>query len=390
MVTWVGDISPASRLTLIETAQKSISAEPNRVSTWLMLGNLLLKAGRFEEAAAVLSDAARKFSTESEVHFLLADAHKRIGTIDSAIAAIEMALALAPRHQTTMLRRFDFYVTVRCWDRVTEDLERVAAVAPTLFTVILAYAHSVRMGGDPKQLLTACNAALARKSNHTGALHYKALALSMLGRGEEARDIIGLDDFVSLARLPPRVDQHESGRFLDAVAGEILQNPTLVPDPYQKATRDGLQTRVLMQADNKAMPIFLRHIRSAVDHYLAALPKGSHPFSTTPPSRVRLNPWAVVYPQDGRQASHFHARGWISGVAYVTAPRNAGESRYHGPLVLGESDSKQLPVPAPWGTREIEPVPGRIVLFPSFIPHATRPSGVAAKRICVAFDVVAA
>jgi hypothetical protein len=40
---------------------------------------------------------------------------------------------------------------------------------------------------------------------------------------------------------------------------------------------------------------------------------------------------------------------------------------------------------------EIEPVPGRLVLFPSYVPHATIPPGSSdGARICVTFDVVAA
>ena len=45
-------------------------------------------------------------------------------------------------------------------------------------------------------------------------------------------------------------------------------------------------------------------------------------------------------------------------------------------------------VDPPWETREIEPVPGRLVLFPSYVPHATQPSGLEGERISIAFDVV--
>jgi putative 2-oxoglutarate-Fe(II)-dependent oxygenase superfamily protein len=46
-----------------------------------------------------------------------------------------------------------------------------------------------------------------------------------------------------------------------------------------------------------------------------------------------------------------------------------------------------LSVDPPWGTREIRPVPGRLVLFPSYVPHATIATGSTDKRICIAFDV---
>ncbi|MEJ0041812.1 MAG: putative 2OG-Fe(II) oxygenase [Rhizomicrobium sp.] len=40
------------------------------------------------------------------------------------------------------------------------------------------------------------------------------------------------------------------------------------------------------------------------------------------------------------------------------------------------------------GTRAIEPVPGRLVLFPSYVSHATELTGIDGARISVAFDVV--
>jgi hypothetical protein len=76
----------------------------------------------------------------------------------------------------------------------------------------------------------------------------------------------------------------------------------------------------------------------------------------------------------------------LSGVTYVAAPQIA--DTYQGALVIGLLDSGLDPVKTlPWPTREIEPVPGRLVIFPSFVPHMTRPTGVDGRRISVSFDV---
>jgi tetratricopeptide (TPR) repeat protein len=388
MVAWASNINPAAWPALIVAARKLVLLEPDRASGWLALGNLLMEMDRFEEAADVLSDGAARLPAEPKVHRLLADARQKIGEIDAALAAVETALSLAPHDQATILSRFDFFVYAGRWDRVAQDLDDVTTAAPTRRSVILAHAHFARGGGDPEALLAVCEAALAQQPGYTEALYYKAIALSMLGRDAEACAVIGLDSFVSLAKLPT-CEEHIGGTdFLDALAEEILRNPTLVPDPHGKATRGGLQTRALMQVGDKAVPLLLEQIKLAVDRYVDALPALPHPFAIARPMRVNLHAWAVVYPQDGWQKSHLHPDGWISGVTYVTAPRIAGESKYRGPLVLGELNAEQYPHPPPWGVREVEPKPGWIVLFPSFVPHATRPSGLAEQRICVAFDVV--
>jgi tetratricopeptide (TPR) repeat protein len=386
-MAWVTDISPAARLELIEIARKSVLQEPDRASSWLVLGDLLNKAGLFDEAVDVLSAGAARLPAEPKVHLLLANARQLVGDIEAALAEVETALSLTPNDRATMLRRFDMLVTARRWHRVAQNLEDLTTTEPTRGSVIRAHAHFAISGGNPKDLLAVCEAALTRQPGHTEALYYKAIALSITGRHAEASAVIGFDSFVSVAELPVH-EEYNGANFLDALAEEILRNPTLVPDPPGKATRGGLQTRALMQVGDKAVPLILEKIKLAVDHYVDALPPLPHPFVTAQSTQVSLHPWAVVSPQDGWQNSHIHVSGWISGVTYVTAPRIGGESEYRGPLVLGELNTEQYPHTPPWGVREVEPKPGRIVLFPSFIPHATRPSGLAGQRICVSFDVV--
>jgi len=36
----------------------------------------------------------------------------------------------------------------------------------------------------------------------------------------------------------------------------------------------------------------------------------------------------------------------------------------------------------------IEPVPGRLVLFPSYAPHGTEAAGIEGERISIGFDVI--
>ena len=85
---------------------------------------------------------------------------------------------------------------------------------------------------------------------------------------------------------------------------------------------------------------------------------------------------------------NIHPDGWLSGVYYVSVPENAHENGRSGCLVLGCLEIKGLDVPPPWGIRDIRPIPGRLVLFPSYIPHATVATNLDDVRISVAFDVI--
>ena len=77
--------------------------------------------------------------------------------------------------------------------------------------------------------------------------------------------------------------------------------------------------------------------------------------------------------------------GWISSCYYVGVPGAvADESAKQGWIKFGEPDFKvELPL-----RRAIQPRPGRLVLFPSYMWHGTIPFRSEEKRTTIAFDVV--
>ena len=79
--------------------------------------------------------------------------------------------------------------------------------------------------------------------------------------------------------------------------------------------------------------------------------------------------------------------GWISSCYYVAVPDAAkDESARQGWIKFGEpSFDVALKNPV---RRAIQPVPGRLVLFPSYMWHGTIPFRDAAARTTIAFDVV--
>jgi Putative 2OG-Fe(II) oxygenase len=210
------------------------------------------------------------------------------------------------------------------------------------------------------------------------------VALVRLGRSAEARDILAIDRFLHVEDLPAPPEFPSASAYYATLAEEILRNPTLSIDPRKKAIEGARQTRALVQMGDSALPMLLRQVREAIDRHVARLPAGDHPFLLGNPARATLMPWSMVSRRENTLHSHIHPSGWLRGVTYITAPK-IGDA-FLGPLLVGALDPDD-PVPPDWPVREIEPVPGRLVLFPSFVPHATRPTDSEAVRICVAFDV---
>ena len=239
--------------------------------------------------------------------------------------------------------------------------------------------QAAQTGEDLHEMIDHCRARLAENPIDTDARCFLAHALARSGEDMAARATMALDKPVWSGELPlPE-------RFRAELAAEIRANPTLAPDPRNKVTRDGLQTARLGLLGEPAVAVLMDKIKTAVERYKAELERCADPFIVHPPATVRMHQWAVIYGATGRQTAHRHATGWLSGVYYVAAPR--GPDGYQGALLVGAPETR-LATPPPWGVRRIEPVPGRLVLFPSFVTHATEPCGAEGERISVAFDVI--
>jgi hypothetical protein len=237
-------------------------------------------------------------------------------------------------------------------------------------------------------MISPCNTALKHQPGHTQARYELAVAFMILGRSKEARGLIDLDRFITVSEVVTPQSYTDGKTFEAALVDEITRNPTLKPDPLDRATKGALQTMDgLPHAGERAVSEAINLIRLAVDAFEGNLTEElDDPFGRTRPRRAWLNAWAIVYPSDGRQVTHIHAAAWLSGVYYVSAPKTSSNDQRNGCLVLGAIEG--LNIDPPWGIRDIRPAPNRLVLFPSYIPHATIPTGANDKRICVAFNVI--
>jgi hypothetical protein len=131
-------------------------------------------------------------------------------------------------------------------------------------------------------------------------------------------------------------------------------------------------------------------ILMAVADYAGGL-EGDHPFVRGRPGRATFTPWALVFRGGGHQVAHHHPGCWLTGVYYVSSRRDLpGPGGGHpGAIRIGVLPASSGIEP-PWPVLEVEPVPGTLLLFPSFVPHETVPPGDGAERISVTFDVASA
>lgn len=179
-------------------------------------------------------------------------------------------------------------------------------------------------------------------------------------------------------RLPPLDELAETLRGLHKLSGQ----------PLEQSLRGGTQTDgdIFMRID----PILVRlreAVRAAVADHVAKLPPRdpAHPLLAAPRDRIAFaGAWSVRLREAGFHSNHVHPLGWFSSALYISLPPDVGVGEA-GILTLGEPRSSCFSLDMP-PFRTVEPRPGRLVLFPSYMWHGTRPFGEG-ERLTVAFDV---
>lgn len=380
---WATPRTPSHRLAAVALARSAVAGAPDHPSPLLALARALAGAGELEEAASSLGRACARWPDHEPLHEELAHVLARLGDVEGA-------LACARGRDSPWAAAFAFKLLVRQGRRAeAEPLETaVAALKPADPDLLNARVRRTR--DDPEAILRLCEEALSHDPGAAHALHYKAVALAQLGRGDEAAELMGLDRFLRIAPLPAPPGFGGEEAFRESVRGEILAAPGLHRDPAGHATRSGLRTRTFPAAGDRAAPALIGAIRTAIGAYADAL-AGDHPFVRSRPARATLTQWALVFRGAGHQLPHHHPGCWLTGVYYVSARRDSGRPDAPPPGVIRLGGLPDWAgVAPPWGVIEVEPVPGTLLLFPSFVPHETVPPGDGAERISVAFDVAAA
>lgn len=179
--------------------------------------------------------------------------------------------------------------------------------------------------------------------------------------------------------------------FLDALEAVLGKLHNATREPMSQSVRGGTQTAG--QLFGRGEPILRETeavLRATVEDWLAALRvRVDHPFlARRQPDIHFVGSWSVRLRSSGRHSNHIHPKGWMSSAFHVALPgrglgsddrSQAGWLQFGVPL-----DELGLDLPP---RRVIQPKPGHLALFPSYMWHGTVPFEAPEDRLTVAFDV---
>lgn len=334
---------------------KSYDAAPAMPDLLASKGRFLNRIERYDEATDCFEQAVRARPENPGLYYGLALARGGLKQFDKAVAAYETALKLRPDDVPTQVNLAGVLLQAGEGSRALELAERAAAKAPTDQAALAILEQALRVNRDER-----------------------ADVLTNYEKHIQIFDLDPPDGFADMATFNAALNAH-----LDALHGDSREH-------FDQTLRRGTQTMdPLFDGDHPLVAALRRRIEEAVAAYIARMDDGpSHPLSSRRSSGFRFpGSWSSRLRDQGFHTNHIHPAGWISSCYYVEVPSAADdEIAQQGWIKFGEpSFSTGLNISV---RRAVKPVPGRLVLFPSYMWHGTVPFRSPTARTTIAFDAV--
>lgn len=341
---------------------------------------------RYEEAAQSLDEAIAVMPEEPRLWLSRGNVMLSAERPDEAARAFERALELDPGNVSGRLNQGIARLKTGHPVEAGELFASLRTDYPSLAKVSYYQGLAALERGDLEGAVSFFDESLQVDPLHINSLWYRGHCLRELGRDGEVRGLLDPDLAVRASR--PLDDQPESEQalFLEQLTRYVVDYPLFRWEPAGSTTRGGFQTPSLPPHEAAVMRAFRVMVAQGVEAFLEFLPE-DHVVRRHWPEDWTLSVWGTILHRGGHQRAHIHPGGVLSGVFYTELPPvtpdnpNAGWIEFGGQAYGVRADYE------PW-TRRVEPRPGTLVIFPSYMPHSTVPFDSDERRVSVAFDVM--
>jgi len=391
---WMGSIFIAKKdfHQATEYMERATSAAPDHTGVLDRLGMLYDKQKRFEESIKIYDRLAGQHGDGREgmqVFMRRGTALARSDRFEEAVEDFKQVVAIEPKFAHAWLNLGNALIRTGEFEEAVETLFKAHELEPDNPATNESLGRGLIWTKQFPESVEHLSRAQALDPNSVRYLSYKILALRHAGRTDEANDLEGLGDMVLDVRVPHPPEFASLEKWNEALKEEIVNHQALTKEFTKRATRNGAKVDHMFDANKTPLfGLFERQIRQAFEQTVARMPqKPGHPLSLGVAKDCFVSMWANVMYDGGHQVPHNHPRGWYSSCYYNVLPDRVAESgdAHEGWIEFGGS-AYDYPEPADAPKRLIQPEPGLMVVFPSYIFHRTVPFFSDQLRISCAFD----
>lgn len=402
-------------------ARRALEMGLGAPQTWLVLARACQNQGRFEDAERAFREAIGKDPFYFDAQQELAQLRWMLsGDTAVALADVDAALRVQPLNVPLLMIKSRVLRGAGRDDLVFALMSDAMARAPNDASFVTTAAQSALAIGDAEKAVE-----LARRADQLSPhepVVYSILIESLLaaGRVEEAdvsarifvanapenqhalalqttvwrlkgdpryRALYDYDSFVGVSELATPRGWASLGAYLKDLAATLRGAHRYNTHPFGQSILHGTQAVDILQLEDPAAKALPEALDPSIRNYLARLGRGSDPFrARNTGAYAFLGMWSIRMKAGGFHINHVHPQGWVSSACYVAVPKNT-ENRA-GWIKFGEPGSPTKP-PLSF-EHAVQPAPGKLVLFPSYMWHGTVPFTGDDERLTFAFDLLPA
>lgn len=373
----------------IKLYRQVLLREPMNLAAHEDYNNLLYSLGHdeeflrsYDEAAIYAADKIRLRAAQAE--FLL-----KAQRPQDALAIYRSILACDGGRLETKLGVSVAFSQMKQFDNAFEIMEAILRQYPNdpdLYSRAAALLVQMR---DPKKALEMVHRGLMIRPYDQTCLALLGTSYRMLCDEREH----WLNDYAKLVRifdLEPPHDYSSMAMFNRELGAYLGRLHPPGREFISQSLRGGTQTRnKIFGAGHGPVEKLRTRIDEAVARYIGELGSDKkHPLVGRKSKTFSYDgSWSSRLRNRGYHVNHVHAGGWISSCYYVEVPDVVADCRSkEGWIKFGEPPyDVGLAEPV---ARSIQPVSGRLVLFPSYTWHGTFPFYSSQFRTTIAFDVL--
>ncbi len=372
----LGELDEADRI-LLNYAQ--INGADAEIETNLAM--IALEKGNLSDAEEHYRKANSLAPQTFVVHYNLGKYLQMHGDLDEAIAefntcleivpsAVEAIIAKAEALRSKGLAKESVELYIKAMERNTLNKEQTIEIVKPILAVAIEQAD-----------METCREYLGRISNEIRSdFRLKTIIYDLPEELQnEYGDGTNLYDPINLVVCKNFIN--DLG-YLEKIKEQVLSQKSLIRDRPGKPTRGGKQSHEIMETSNNELKLLKQELENELINYVNNMPTSIRPPAY---STFRISGWAVSLESGGHQLRHSHPEAIASGVLYLSIPAdmNLGESDKQGTLYFssgaGKEEEKSMYVKA---------TTGKLVMFPSYMPHETIPFKSKQNRVCLAVNLI--
>ncbi len=389
--------------------------------SWLVLARCLQSLARLDEAEQAFKEAIRRQPSLYDAYRDLAQLRwMRTGDVAAALAHLENAILAAPADPRLLVVKAqvleyaddagasyellaalasthpqDQYVatvtsqiaaTIGDGATALAHAERAAALAPSDAVMAITLITACLAMGQPERASSLVGELRRQAPDNQHAIALQATAWRLLG-DPRYQALYDYDALVSASWL----DAPNGWSNLDDYVADLRDGLRAAhgyrAHPFHQSVRHGSQASDILQHDHAAVRALPEALDGPIKRFIAALGQGGDPLrARNTGNYVFQGMWSIRMGAGGFHIDHVHPKGWLSSACYVEVPRSGNGKE--GWIKFGQPGVRTMP--ALEAEYFIEPAPGKLLLFPSYMWHGTVPFTDPSTRLSVAFDLTPA